>query len=106
MAEARIIDLRDDATGVALCGDHADRVTAPVGWELIDDRDEQLTLFEDKPLPQPGLKGYDWHERYQDPSAEPANLAASSPLLSRAFRGVRADEGDGEPGSGPVAVAG
>lgn len=87
---------------MVLCTEHADRVTAPVGWELIDDRQSQLVLFDDQPLPQPAMKGYDWHERYEDPSAEPANLAASSPLLSRAFRGVRSDTGD----DGPIAVAG
>ena len=105
VAEARLIDLTDEARGVVLCTEHADRVTAPVGWSLIDDRESQLVLFDDKPLPQPGLTGYDWHERYDDASAEPATLAASSPLLSRAFRGVRADDGPGA-GMGPMAAAG
>ena len=105
VAEARLIDLTDEGQGVMLCTEHADRVTAPVGWSLIDDREHQLVLFDDKPLPQPGLTGYDWHERYEDTSAEPANLAASSPLLSRAFRGVRADDG-AEPGMGSIAAAG
>lgn len=33
-----IIDLADATAGIALCAGHVRRLTAPVGWELVDRR--------------------------------------------------------------------
>lgn len=35
----------DGYGGYAMCGRHADRMTPPIGWDLIDSRATMLTLF-------------------------------------------------------------
>lgn len=37
-SRVEIIDLADATAGIALCREHARRLTPPVGWELVDRR--------------------------------------------------------------------
>lgn len=68
---ARLVDLVEDEVGAArLCDEHADRVSVPSGWTLVDERTEE-------PEGVGVLLGVGASEGEPEPE---------SPLLKRAFR--------------------
>ncbi len=102
----RISDCESSIEGIALCTKHANATSAPIGWQLLDERE---TLQEPAPAPEPDIDlvdsvksrptkrratenlsgdrvskfpfGYEFTE-----DECPNDLKVTSPLLSRAFR--------------------
>ncbi len=91
--------------GIPLCERHANATTAPVGWELIDNRvekapleavdqaKEQLRAVPSRPerrretetSPADMVSKFPWQHEFSKEDT-PKDLIADSPLLARAFR--------------------
>lgn len=71
-----VVRTTDGVVGTPLCRDHAARLRPPVGWELRDERSPAASRS---------------HADGGDGDLERL-LDARSPLLARAFRGVRAPD--------------
>ncbi len=52
-------DESDGYGGYALCDRHAGRMTAPVGWNLVDSRATMLTLFPVADIASPAMPAVD-----------------------------------------------
>ncbi len=90
-ATVRLVANGDRFSGLALCQRHADALTAPLGWELIDTRDRQLALFDDRRLRQdrPPKKKKQKPKSAATRAVEPEDGQLPMPttgLLGRAFR--------------------
>ena len=79
-----------------VCARHARTLAPPRGWCIIDRR-EHDTAAQDAPAqrgvalaPEPVAAPTPWHPRFERGDTLGGVLDASTPLLSRAFRNVRA----------------
>ena len=79
-----------EAVGTPLCADHSARLRPPVGWTLRDDRIDDRV---DDSIDDSSTGDYPAPDRRQLDRL----LDARSPLLARAFRGVRYQDAPSDP---------
>jgi len=87
-----------EAVGTPLCADHSARLRPPVGWTLRDDRiddrvDDRIDDRVDDSIDDSSTGDYPAPDRRQLDRL----LDARSPLLARAFRGVRYQDAPSDP---------
>jgi hypothetical protein len=80
-----------------LCARHARVLAPPRGWQVVDRREQAVDARPADTVPPPALlvqpapaPAPSWHPRFERGDTLGGVLDADTPLLSRAFRNVRA----------------